>query len=160
MPDRAAFHMLLLTVTSWLDRREWEVRAYLIEENRVLRQQLDGRRQRLTDDDRRNLAARAYRLGRKALARSRRSRRRTRCSAGMKSTSGVARRQRGAARTTRLGHGNGCIKTQPRRLARVRSRTGEPERRPGTSRCLPSPRIGVCSRASSLAANQQASELW
>ena len=41
--------------------------AYLIEENRVLRRQLGGRRLRLTDDDRRKLAARAYRLGRQAL---------------------------------------------------------------------------------------------
>ena len=59
--------MLLLTVASWLDRREREVVAYLIEENRVLRRQLGGRRLRLTDDDRRKLAARAYRLGRQAL---------------------------------------------------------------------------------------------
>jgi len=59
--------MLLLTVTSWLDQREREVLAYLIEENRVLRRQLGGRRLRLTDDDRRKLAARAYRLGRAAL---------------------------------------------------------------------------------------------
>jgi transposase InsO family protein len=41
--------------------------AYLIEENRVLRRQLGGRRPRLTDDDRRQLAARAYRLGRQVL---------------------------------------------------------------------------------------------
>jgi transposase InsO family protein len=59
--------MLLLTVTNWLDRREREMLAYLIEENRVLRQQLGGRRLRLTEDDRRKLAARAYRLGRHAL---------------------------------------------------------------------------------------------
>src|SRR5688500_5229851 len=59
--------MWLLTVTSWLDQREREVLAYLIEENRVLRRQLGGRRLRLTDDDRRKLAARAYRLGRVAL---------------------------------------------------------------------------------------------
>ena len=59
--------MLLLTVTSWLDQREGEVLAYLIGENRVLRRQLGGRRLRLTDDDRRTLAARAYRLGRQAL---------------------------------------------------------------------------------------------
>ena len=56
--------MLLLTVTSWLDRQEREILAYLIEENRVLRRrQLGGRRPRLTDDDRRQLAARAHRLG-------------------------------------------------------------------------------------------------
>ena len=59
--------MLLLTVTSWLDQREREVLAYLVEENRILRGQLGGRRIRLTDDDRRTLAARGYRLGRQAL---------------------------------------------------------------------------------------------
>jgi transposase InsO family protein len=59
--------MLLLTVTTRLDRREREILAYLIEENRVLRRQVGGRRLRLTDDDRRRLAARAYRLARRAL---------------------------------------------------------------------------------------------
>jgi putative transposase len=39
----------------------------LIEENRLLRRQLGTRRLRLTDDDRRRLAARAYRVGRRAL---------------------------------------------------------------------------------------------
>jgi putative transposase len=65
--DISAFHMLLFTVTSWLDRREREVLAYLIEENRLLRRQVGGRRLRLTDDDRRKLAARGYRLGRQTL---------------------------------------------------------------------------------------------
>jgi hypothetical protein len=41
--------------------------AYLIEENRLLQRQLGGRRLRLTDDDRRRLAAQAYRVGRGAL---------------------------------------------------------------------------------------------
>src|SRR5213593_616604 len=59
--------MLLLVLTGWLERREREAIAYLIEENRLLRRQLGGRRLRLTDDDRRKLAARAYRLGRRAL---------------------------------------------------------------------------------------------
>jgi len=36
--------------------------AYLIDENRVLRRQLGGWRLRLSDDDRRRLAARAYGL--------------------------------------------------------------------------------------------------
>ena len=54
-------------LTGWLDRREREAIAYLIEENRLLRQQLGGRRLRLTDDDRRRLAARAHRLGRATL---------------------------------------------------------------------------------------------
>src|SRR5712692_11257839 len=59
--------MLLLVLTGWLERREREAIAYLIEENRLLRRQLGGRRLRLTDDDRRRLAARAYRLGRRML---------------------------------------------------------------------------------------------
>src|SRR5688572_30721241 len=56
-----------MIVTGWLARREREVVAYLIEENRCLRRQLGTRRARLTDDDRRRLAARAYRVGRRAL---------------------------------------------------------------------------------------------
>jgi hypothetical protein len=40
---------------------------YLVEENRVLRAQLRGRRLRLTDDQRRRLALRGHRLGRAAL---------------------------------------------------------------------------------------------
>ena len=42
-------------------------RRKLIEENRLLRRQLGGRQLRLTDDDRRRLAIRAYRLGRRRL---------------------------------------------------------------------------------------------
>src|SRR5262245_18265807 len=59
--------MVLGVLTGWLDRREREAIAYLIEENRLLRRQLGGRRLCLTDDDRRRLAARAYRVGRAAL---------------------------------------------------------------------------------------------
>ena len=67
MIDIACLRILLLTVTGWLDGREREMLGFLIEENRVLRRQVSGRRLRLTDDDRRKLAARAYRLGRHAL---------------------------------------------------------------------------------------------
>ena len=49
--------MVLGVLAGWLDRREREAVAYLIEENRLLRRQLGGRRLRLTDDDRRQLAA-------------------------------------------------------------------------------------------------------
>ena len=43
MIDVSSFQMLLLTMTRWLEQREGEVLAYLIEENRVLRRQLgDG----------------------------------------------------------------------------------------------------------------------
>ena len=54
-------------LTDWLDRREREAVAYLIEENRLLRRQLGGRRVLFTDDDRRRLAAQAYRVGRAVL---------------------------------------------------------------------------------------------
>ena len=54
MIDVSVLQLLLLTVTGWLDRREREAMAYLIEENRLLRRQLGGRRLRLTDDDRRH----------------------------------------------------------------------------------------------------------
>jgi putative transposase len=63
----SALQMLLMGLTGWLARREREALAYLIEENRLLRRQLGGRRLRLTDDDRRRLAVRASRLGRQAL---------------------------------------------------------------------------------------------
>ena len=67
MIDPVALQMVLSVLTGWLDRREREAIAYLIEENRLLRRQLGGRRLHLTDDDRRRLAARAYRVGRAAL---------------------------------------------------------------------------------------------
>ena len=67
MIDVSTLQLWLATVAAWLDRREREALAYLIEENRLLRRQLGGRRLRLTDDDRRRLAVRAYRLGRQAL---------------------------------------------------------------------------------------------
>jgi hypothetical protein len=65
--DVSALQLLLVTVAAWLDRRERELLAYVIEENRLLRRQLGGRRLRLTDADRRRLAALAHRLGRHAL---------------------------------------------------------------------------------------------
>jgi hypothetical protein len=61
--DASAFQLLLMVVTGWLARREREIIVNLIEENRCLRRQLGNRRVRLTDDDRRRLAARAYRTG-------------------------------------------------------------------------------------------------
>jgi helix-turn-helix protein len=59
--------MVLGVLTGWLDRRERDAVAYLIEENRLLRRQLGTHRLRFSDDDRRRLAARAYRVGRAAL---------------------------------------------------------------------------------------------
>jgi hypothetical protein len=81
--DPATLQMALGVLTGWRDRREREAIAYMIEENRLLRRQRGTRRLRLTDDDRRRLAARAYRLGRAAYGRSPRSRRRTPCCGGI-----------------------------------------------------------------------------
>ena len=64
MIDLTTLRLVLSVLTGWLDCREREAIGYLIEENRLLRRQLCGRRLRLTDDDRRRLAARAYRVGR------------------------------------------------------------------------------------------------
>ena len=55
---------------SWLvgvNRHQQDVIDYLREENRVLREQFGGKRLRLNDDQRRRLAVRAKKLGRKVL---------------------------------------------------------------------------------------------
>jgi transposase InsO family protein len=62
-----ALQFLLLTFAGWVNRRQQKVIAYLMEENRVLKQQLGGRRLRLTDSQRRRLAAKGKLLGRKLL---------------------------------------------------------------------------------------------
>ncbi len=59
--------VLLLTVSGWVHRHQADVIAYLVEENRVIKERLDGRALRLTDDQRRRLAVKAKVLGRKAL---------------------------------------------------------------------------------------------
>jgi len=63
----AALQFLLLVFAGWVSRRQQDVIAYLQEENRILREQLGGRRLRLTDAQRRRLAAKGKTLGRKAL---------------------------------------------------------------------------------------------
>jgi putative transposase len=65
--DVAALQMVLVVLTACLARRVRQGIAYLIEENRLLRRQLDGRRLRLTNAERCRLAVRAHRLGRAAL---------------------------------------------------------------------------------------------
>ena len=65
--DGACVRLFLAAVSGWLANQQQNVIAYLIEENRTLRTQLQGRRLRLTDDDRRRLAVRGHRVGRRAL---------------------------------------------------------------------------------------------
>ncbi len=61
-------HLLVLTLARKLEDHQDELIAYLREENRVLREQLGSRPLRLTNAQRRRLAALGKRLGRRALA--------------------------------------------------------------------------------------------
>src|SRR5882672_12271116 len=60
-------HVLIAMIAGWLQRHQQQVITSLLAENRVLKNQLGGRRLRLTDTDRRRLAALAHPLGRKRL---------------------------------------------------------------------------------------------
>src|SRR6266852_6055961 len=62
------FRFVLIAVAGWMNQHQLHIIDYLREENRVLREQLGGRRVRLNDDQRRRLAAKAKGLGRKLLA--------------------------------------------------------------------------------------------
>ena len=64
-----ALHFLIFTAAGWLNRRQEDLIDYLREENRVLREQLGGRPLRLTDAQRRRLAIRGQKLGRRVLSR-------------------------------------------------------------------------------------------
>jgi putative transposase len=63
-----SLRVLLAALVGWLDQRQQQTLAYLIEENRILRSQRRGRRLRLSDDDRRRLARCGQRLGRRLLS--------------------------------------------------------------------------------------------
>jgi putative transposase len=62
------FSFLVTCVAGWMNQHQHHVINYLIEENRVLREQISNRRLRFSDDQRRRLAARAKKLSRKLLA--------------------------------------------------------------------------------------------
>ena len=55
-------HVLIAMAAGWLQRHQPQVITYLIAENRLLKAQLGGRPLRLTDTDRRRLAALAHPL--------------------------------------------------------------------------------------------------
>jgi transposase InsO family protein len=59
---------VLIAVAGWTSQRQLQIIDYLREENRVLREQLGGRRVRLNNNQRRRLAAKAKGLGLKLLA--------------------------------------------------------------------------------------------
>jgi hypothetical protein len=53
------FSFLVISLAGWINERQQQVIEYLVEENRVLREQIGSHRMRFTDDQRRRLAARA-----------------------------------------------------------------------------------------------------
>ena len=69
MPDFFPLQLLLATYAGWVNRQQAQAIDYLVEENRVLKEQLAGRQLRLTDDQRRRLAAKGNVLGRRMLTR-------------------------------------------------------------------------------------------
>lgn len=66
-PTPQPLALLLAIFAGWTNRHQQRVIDYLLEENRVLRSQLRGRRPRLTDDERRRLARLGKALGRTLL---------------------------------------------------------------------------------------------
>src|SRR5262245_48794855 len=62
------FSVLVVSLAGWMNQHQQHVIQYLMEENRVLREQIGNRRMRFTDDQRRRLAATARRLGRQLLS--------------------------------------------------------------------------------------------
>jgi hypothetical protein len=67
--DIYPLQVLLAGLAGWVNRHQQDVIANLVEENRVLKEQLRGKRLRLSDDQRRRLAAKAKRFVRQVLDR-------------------------------------------------------------------------------------------
>ena len=65
---QALLQFIVFILAGWVNRQQQAVIDYLIEENRVLREQLGGRRLGLDDQQRRRLALRGKVLGRKKLS--------------------------------------------------------------------------------------------
>jgi hypothetical protein len=62
------FRFVVVAVAGWMNQHQQQVIEYLVEENRVLREQIGGRRMQFNDDQCRRLAAKGNQLGRKLLA--------------------------------------------------------------------------------------------
>jgi putative transposase len=63
-----ALQFIIFLAAGWVNRQQQDLIDYLKEENKVLREQLGGRRLHLTDDQRRRLALKGQALGRAILA--------------------------------------------------------------------------------------------
>jgi hypothetical protein len=69
VPRLQPTRLLLTAIAGRIHREQAATIDYLLEENRALREQLGTRRLRLTDDQRRRLAAKGVALGRRPLDR-------------------------------------------------------------------------------------------
>src|SRR5215475_5847215 len=61
------FSFLVVSLGGWMNQHQQHVIEYLMEENRVFREQFGNRRMRFSDEQRRRLAAKAKKLTRKLL---------------------------------------------------------------------------------------------
>jgi putative transposase len=61
------FSFLVVSIAGWMNQRQRQVTEYLVEENRVLREQIGNRRMRFSDSQRCRLAVKAKKLSRKIL---------------------------------------------------------------------------------------------
>lgn len=66
-PSLDPFRFLVTAIAGWANQQQQDSIEYLREENRVLREQLKGKRIRFNDDQRRRLAEKAKSLGRSVL---------------------------------------------------------------------------------------------
>src|SRR5262249_23571594 len=62
------FSFLVVCIAGWMNQHQQHVIDYLIEENRVLREQIGARRMRFNDNQRRRLAWKAKKLSRRLLS--------------------------------------------------------------------------------------------
>jgi hypothetical protein len=69
MLNATSLRWLLAALVGWLDQRQQQAVAYLIEENRILRGHVPGRL-RFTDEERWRSARHGHRLGRRSLEES------------------------------------------------------------------------------------------
>ena len=63
------FQFVVITIAGWMNQHQQQVIEYLLEENRVVREQIGSRRMRFNDEQRRRLAVKAKTLTGRLLAR-------------------------------------------------------------------------------------------
>jgi putative transposase len=68
-PQFQPWHLLLLILAGWINRRQQDAVEYLLTENRVLKEKFGEKRIPLNDDQRRRLAVKGKILGWKMLER-------------------------------------------------------------------------------------------